>query len=295
MRLVRGLAAAAGALLLLGAAFSAAAYTSPGKPAGYVNDFAGILPEQQRQALEAELSAFEKETSHEVAVVTVPSLGDETIESYSIRLAEEWKVGKKDKDNGAILLVAPNERKVRIEVGYGLEGALPDATAHRIIEDRILPRFRAGDYPGGVQAGVSAILAAARGEVIPEPKPSATSTGSVAIGLFVGLFALVHMAFMGLGLFPRTRSWWLGGIVGAFYGLFGSLAFGSFLVGIPLFIAIGLGLDFLYSRYIKVDRGSLRRGGWFGGGGGGSWGGGSSSGGSFGGGSFGGGGSSGSW
>jgi uncharacterized protein len=213
-------------------------------------------------------------------------------------LAQEWKVGKKGSDNGVILLVAPTEHQVRIEVGYGLEGVLTDAVASRIIRGSITPAFKKGDYGGGISAGVAGILSASRGEVIPEPD-SVKTKSAPAVGLFFALFALVHMAFMGLGLFPQSKSWWLGGFVGAFYGLFGSAAFGSLAIGMPLFIVLGLVLDFVYSRFsaTKIFRGgSSGSGGWGSGSSGGGWSsGGSSSSGSFGGGSFGGGGSSGSW
>ena len=109
---------------------------------GRINDYAALLPGDRAQALESRLAAFEKETGHQVAVLTVPGLEGDSLEDFSIRVAEAWKIGKKGFDNGAILLVAQKDRKLRIEVGYGLEGVLPDAIANRIVQEVIVPRFR---------------------------------------------------------------------------------------------------------------------------------------------------------
>ncbi|MBX4209173.1 TPM domain-containing protein [Candidatus Parcubacteria bacterium] len=126
------------------------AYASPGKPAGFVNDFAAILPPADRAALEAKLSAFEKETGAEIVVATVPSLGGDAIEDFAVRLFQEWGIGKKKTDNGLLLLVAPNEREARIEVGYGLEPTVTDAAASAIIRNVMIPAFKDGDYAGGI-------------------------------------------------------------------------------------------------------------------------------------------------
>ncbi|HEY4491658.1 MAG TPA: TPM domain-containing protein, partial [Acidobacteriota bacterium] len=131
---------------------------------GRVNDLADILPSDRARLLEERLAAFEKETGHQIAVLTIPSLEGDPLEDFSIRVAESWKIGQKGFDNGAILLVAQKERKLRIEVGYGLEGVLPDAIANRIIREVIVPRLRENDYAGGIEAGVNAILQVTKGE-----------------------------------------------------------------------------------------------------------------------------------
>ena len=117
---------------------------------GRVNDYAKILTQEQSTALDAQLARLEQDTGHQVAVLTLPSLDGEDIEGFSIRVAENWKIGKKGFDNGLILIVAVNDRKLRLEVGYGLEGILPDLVANRIIRDYIVPLFRSGDFAAGI-------------------------------------------------------------------------------------------------------------------------------------------------
>ncbi|HKY61827.1 MAG TPA: TPM domain-containing protein [bacterium] len=136
----------------------------PPPPDHYVTDQAGILSPATRAQLEEGLAAFERDTSNQVLVVTFPDLGGSSIEDFGIRLSERWRPGQSGRDNGAILIVSKSDRKVRIEVGYGLEGALPDAVAKSILQTEILPRFKAGDFDGGVRAGVEAILKATAGE-----------------------------------------------------------------------------------------------------------------------------------
>ncbi|HSD26849.1 MAG TPA: TPM domain-containing protein, partial [Vicinamibacteria bacterium] len=135
-----------------------------GRATGYVVDGAGVLSPATVEGLNAALHQHEQETSNQVVVHTIPSLAGETIETYSLRLATKLGAGQKDKDNGVLLLVARDDRKVRIEVGYGLEGALPDVLCARIIREEIVPRFKQGDMDGGVAAGVDRILGAIRGE-----------------------------------------------------------------------------------------------------------------------------------
>jgi len=162
---------------------------------GRVNDYADLLPSARAQALERRLEQFENNTGHQIAVLTIPSLQGEDIEGFSIRVAENWKVGKKGFDNGAILAIAHKDRRLRIEVGYGLEGVLPDAIANRIINDVIVPRFRAGDFPGGIEAGVEAIMKVTSGEPLPESTRKKPSTSSYAAYLppllLFGLFFIL--------------------------------------------------------------------------------------------------------
>jgi uncharacterized protein len=136
----------------------------PERPEGRVTDHTGTLSQNEIAALEQKLAAFERETTNQTAVLLIPSLEGDNLEDYSIRLAEKWKIGQKGKNNGVILLVVKNERRLRIEVGYGLEGAIPDALAGFIIRNDIAPQFKAGQFYGGIDAGITAIMAATKGE-----------------------------------------------------------------------------------------------------------------------------------
>lgn len=137
----------------------------PPKPAGYVEDQAGILSAQTKQALASGLEQFERDTSNQILVAIYPDVpSDLQMEDFTQRTAESWGVGQAKKNNGAVLFIFPKARKMRIEVGYGLEGAIPDATARHILDNEVRPAFRQGDFNAGVTHGVDAILAAARGE-----------------------------------------------------------------------------------------------------------------------------------
>lgn len=134
------------------------------RPQGYVNDFAGLLAERQRSTLENMLREYEEKTTNQVVLLVIDSLEGEDLESYSLRVAEEWKIGQKGKDNGVLFLVVLKDRKARIEVGYGLEGSLPDAVASRILRQIVFPSFRQGNYFGGIAGALEAILQATEGE-----------------------------------------------------------------------------------------------------------------------------------
>ncbi len=253
-----------------------------------VTDQTGTLDTGQRQALETKLAAFEKAKGSQIAVLVVPSTAPEAIEQYSIRVVEQWKLGRKGVDDGALLLVAKNDRRLRIEVGRGLEGALTDASARRIIAEYITPRFKAGDFAGGIDAGVDRMIAVIGGE----PLPAAEAHWGEALGefdwgnvVFLGLVVVVFLGGILRLLFGRVLAAALvGGLVGTGVALFlGTLAVGL-IAGVIAFI-------------MALASGSSR--GWSSGGGrsgGGGWSSGSSGGGfSGGGGGFSGGGSSGSW
>lgn len=260
---------------------------------GRVVDLAHVLPPNTVESLTARLKAHEETTSNQVTVLVLPSLEGEPLESYSHRVATTWKLGQKGTDNGVLLLVAMKERKIRIEVGYGVEGALTDARSAQIIRGEIVPRFRAGDAPGGVSAGVDAILKTIEGtyqsteKVAPEQDTDVI--GQVVVAVIVGLL-------VGLGLMSVHRL--LGPVAGT--GL--SLLLAPWLV--PALIAGGVTLLLLtlIGAAGAGGRGRGRHGGddwiWYSSRSGG-WGGGSigSGGGGFsgGGGGFGGGGASGNW
>jgi uncharacterized protein len=266
-----------------------------------VTDVAGVLSPDQSAALDAKLRAFEQAKGSQVAVLVVPTTQPEDIEQYGIRVVDAWKLGRKGVDDGALLLVAVQDRRVRIEVGYGLEGVLPDATANRIIEEAIVPAFRDGDYYRGIVAGVDRMLRVIEGEPLPEPKRRSPAEGIP--GLFQLLPFLFVLALVGgsilRGMFGRVGgALTTGGVVGFLTWL---------LVGI-LGLAVGAGIvAFIFALLGGLGGGGPGGGGWYsrrhGGGWGhtGGFGGGFGRGGGFGGGwgggggGFGGGGASGSW
>lgn len=139
---------------------------------GYVNDYAEILSPQEEQLLTQKLAAFERETTNQLVILTVPSLEGKDIESYSIEVAEAWKIGQKGKDNGVIIVVAPKERRYRIEIGYGLEPVLPDGLVGEIGRRALVPAFRQGRYGEGLSAAVDLLIAASRGEFQAEGRES---------------------------------------------------------------------------------------------------------------------------
>ncbi|MCX6790037.1 MAG: TPM domain-containing protein [Candidatus Kaiserbacteria bacterium] len=292
---------ALGVLLASVAAFAtiASAYSSPGSPTGYVNDFAKVLRPDTKQALEAELTNFKQTTSNEITVATIPNMGGDYIENYAVKLFAEWGVGTKDKDNGVLLLLSIEEHKMRIEVGYGLEGALPDSIAQSILNNEMTPLLKAGDYDGAVTAGVRAIELATKGEyTATAPKPAnpimAFLGNNFEFVFITGFFILQFLA----SIFARSRSWWAGGVVGFIGGLGISLLFSGLLILLPivLFTLFGLLFDYIVSSgYQKAKANGTIVPWWFGGPGG--MGGVSSGGGfgGFGGGGSGGGGASGSW
>ena len=181
---------------------------------GRVNDYAQILTPEQSNALDAQLARLEQDTGHQVAVLTLPSLDGEDIEGFSIRVAENWKIGKKGFDNGVILIVAVNDRKLRLEVGYGLEGILPDLTANRIIRDYIVPLFRSGDFAAGIISGINAVEKVIRKEPLPETaRKQAQGRGSSLnfIVMLVITFAILGLFGFSSGANRRSNGMWATG------------------------------------------------------------------------------------
>ena len=165
--------------LIVGLAYSGHAdFKISEKPEGYVTDRAALLSVAARQALESQLHEFELQTSNQVVVATFPSLEGESLEDLSIRIAQKWKIGQKNRDNGVLFLVFKDDRQMRIEVGYGLEGVLTDALSAQIIRNEVTPYFRQGQYEGGVLNGIKAILSAAQGEY--QPMSSAQNDGGAS-------------------------------------------------------------------------------------------------------------------
>ena len=193
----------AGIVFILLAAAIAAALDVPSLR-GRVNDYAGVMSQDQARSLESQLAQFEQETGHQVAVLAIPTLDGEDIEGFSIRVADSWKLGKKGFDNGVILVVAIKDRRLRLEVGYGLEGVLPDAIAKQIISEYIVPRFRAQDYAGGIIAGIDAVLKVIKNEPLPQSarkKGENEGSGLNSIAMFV-----ITLAVFGLMAFASTAS-----------------------------------------------------------------------------------------
>ena len=299
-------------------ASSAMAQTLP-KPAGRVTDLASVIDPSAEAEIDQRLDRLEQQTSSEIAVATVRSLDGMSVEEYANRLFKEWGVGQAKQDNGVLVLVAPNEREMRIEVGYGLEGVLPDGLAGQIIREDFLPRFREDDYSGGIRNGVARVADVVEKHQVLTPAELAEFNEAPSDDMpiyilipFLGLFVGIGFLMVGIGL--RTKTGF-------------PLLFGSFFGGMPLLLSLGLlfslasvtllpfaiGMAVLGFRlggrpswrdsFRNGDAGKGGKGkggGWVMGGGSGSSGSGSSAGSSsssssFGGGSSGGGGASGKW
>ena len=248
-----------------------------------VTDLTATLDAQQKQALESRLAAFEAKKGAQLAVLFIPTTQPETIEQFALRVAEAWKLGRKGVDDGALLLVAKDDRALRIEVGYGLEGALNDATAKRIIAEIITPFFKRGEFYAGIDAGTAAMMRVIDGEPLPPPQRAAAS----------GSYDIESLLFIAFGLVVVV-----GGMLRALLGRFpaamlmgGGLGLLAWLTVAPMLVALLVGL----MAFVFVLLGGAGRG--FGGHGGGGFGGGYGGGGGFSGGvgGFGGGGASGRW
>ncbi|NLT24276.1 MAG: TPM domain-containing protein [Syntrophorhabdus sp.] len=261
---------------------------------GRVNDHAGMMSPGVRAQLERELEDFERSDSTQIVILTIDSLEGESLEEFSMKVAETWKIGQKGKDNGAILLVAKKDRKTRIEVGRGLEGKLTDLTAGRIVQLVINPQFKRGDFDGGFSSGVRAMIDATRGEFKADAgRPRSVQRGGLGSALPFLVFGAIFLLVLGR----------ISRILGGGAGLIGFSAMG-FLLGFSLVTVVLLGvLGLVLGIFLPfLFGGPFRGGGGFGPGG--YWtGGGSSGGGGFdigggfsgGGGDFGGGGASGDW
>ncbi|MFN3918946.1 MAG: TPM domain-containing protein [Methylohalobius sp.] len=256
---------------------------------GRVVDLTGTLHPKQKVELERRLAAFEAEKGSQIAVLIVPRLKPEPIEAYSIRVVEEWKLGREGIDDGLLVLLAVEDRAVRIEVGRGLEGVIPDAIAKRIIEEVMIPFFRRGDFYGGLAAGLERMMDLIRGEPLPPPEPKRAAPrdgfGAVVLAIIVG------------GIFVGQWLRWLLGPLPAALIAWGGVGTVAVLAGMPLWFALFVGL-FVFAAVLVGSEG--RPSGWYGGSGGfrrGSWENTGFGGGGFrgGGGGFSGGGASGRW
>jgi uncharacterized protein len=214
-------------LLLLSGAAARADVKIPPAPKNYFNDYASLVSPQDAARMNDQLRQFDDKTSNQILVAVFPELPEPSLEDFTVRTAQAWRVGQKKLDNGAILFVFVKDRQARIEVGYGLEGALPDATCKDILEDRLLPHFRQGDYAGGVEAAVDAMMAATRGEYTrkaPRERAAPSGAGGACSTLFF-IFLIFFFPFV-FSRRPRWRTfggggWWMGG------GGFGGGGFGG--------------------------------------------------------------------
>jgi len=265
------------AMLLLASQIAFAAMVEVPPFTARVVDLTQTLSESEQAALEAKLKRFEEAKGSQIAVLLVPTTQPDEIEQYSIRVVDEWKVGRKSVDDGVLILIAIDDRKMRIEVGYGLEGAIPDLYAKRIINETLTPKFKQGDFAGGIAAATDQIIGLIDGEPLPAP-----SKKNVGASQLEDLLPVLLFGGMISGIFLK-------GIFGNFFGsalnggLVGSVVF---FIGLSLF---GAGILSVIAFFFTIIMGN--RGGGFGG----YPGGGSLGGGGFGGGGFGGGGASGSW
>jgi len=246
----------------------------------HVTDLTATLSSGQVATLENKLAAFEARKGSQVAVLIVPTTQPEDIAQFGIRVADQWKIGRRKIDDGVILIVAKEDRTLRLGVGYGLEGAIPDAIAKRVIAETITPYFKAGDFNGGIEAGVEQVMRLIEGEPLPPPSASAPS-GDEGDGAFVML--IVGGLVVGWLLSALIRRPAAGGIAALGSGVAGALLLGftPLLLFVAVFVFAGVASGFRHGG------GWSSGGGGWGGGSGGSWGGG--------GGGFGGGGASGSW
>jgi uncharacterized protein len=282
--------------------FSSAALADVAVPplSGRVVDQTGTLSGGDIALLTQTLKDFEARKGSQIAVLIVPTTEGESIEQFSIRVAEAWKIGRKKVDDGALLVVARNDRHLRIEVGYGLEGALTDATAKRIIDEEITPKFKAGDFAGGISAGVNRMIRVIDGEKLPAPEPAHWQSPHLLEYMNpFNPFVLIGVFIVG-GILRTTLGRLLGSVAtGGFVGLLAWIFVGYIVVAV--IAAIVAFIVALFGDFSTPAGGRGRGGGWSGSGG--SYSGGSSSssgssdsgGFSGGGGSFGGGGASGSW
>lgn len=284
--MLRYLYAAALVLLMPSLVLAGAQQVAIPALAARVTDLTNTLSSEQQSALESRLAQFEQQEGSQMAILLVPSTRPEAIEQYSIRVVDEWKLGRKGVDDGILILVAKNDREMRIEVGYGLEGVIPDAIANRITEETMVPYFRQGDFYGGLSAAVEQLAGLVAGESLPAPQARSASPWEGMLpalligGLIVGaILRSIFGNFLGGAM--------NGGLIGfAVWILGGGLLVALVLAIIAFVITLSGGLGAMHG----MGRGTYGGGGF---GGSGGFGGGGFSGG--GGGGFGGGGASGSW
>ncbi len=272
--------------------FSLHAFAVPEKPNTYVNDYAGILSVEEEAALETKVGDFERATTKEIAIVTIPNLEGDTIEGVAQEIFTAWGIGKAGENNGVLLLVALEERETRIHTGYGVEGDLTDIGTFYIQEEVMVPAFREGNYFAGIDGATDKMIEALGGnEIVPENYSQNESSGMNFE--FIFFFVFIVLQFL-IAILAKSKSWWGGGVLGGAVGggliwYFGivSLISGAFALIIP--VLVGLFFDYVVSKGYQKGKstgsypwwigGGPGKGGGFGGGGFGGFGGGMSGGG----------------
>lgn len=288
-------------LVPLATATGASALNVPPKPTDIpIIDQADVLSPEQEQALAAKIAQERTATGNQIGILVIKSLEGDALEDYSIRVAREWGIGTKEKNNGVLLLVATDDRRLRIEVGYGLEGALTDLRSGQIIRDRITPEFRNSKYYEGINLGLDGIIAAIHNENDQALNNENTQNSQPQSGWpwELIIFGLLFIPSWIGSILARTKSWWAGGVIGGIVGLIVSVFAGFLITGLLSIIGLTL-IGLLFDRTVSSNYRQRRDAGlapsWWAGGTHLGGGGGSGGFGGFGGGSFGGGGSSGSW
>jgi uncharacterized protein len=282
---------ALGLMLLMASSFAHAELVAVPELTTRVTDLTQTLSQDQQAQLEQKLAAFEAKKGSQIALLIVPTTQPEDIAQYSLRVVEKWKIGREKSDDGVLLLIAKDDRKLRIEVGYGLEGAIPDLYAKRIISEVIGPKFKQGDFYGGLDSGLDKIIGLVDGEALPAPAEQTANGGDIPLGIlfFIGVFGAAILPTLFGRFFGSTAN---AGLVGGAAALLGA---GLPMVGIFGLVAFAFAMFNAFESGGSGARGRNGGGGYYGGGSGGGWssGGGGWSGG--GGGDFGGGGASGDW
>lgn len=301
MRLIKRVLLLLTLLVPLAVGANVAALNVPPKPTDIpIVDQANVLSPEQEQVLAAKIAQERNTTGNQIGILVIKSLEGDALEDYSIRVARDWGIGTKEKNNGVLLLVAIDDRRLRIEVGYGLEGALTDLRSGQIIRDRITPEFRNGKYYEGVSSGIDGIIAAIHNENDPAINTDNADISQSQSGFpwELIIFGLLFIPSWLGAILARTKSWWAGGVIGGIVGIIVGLLTSFIFVGLVSVVGltlIGLLFDRTVSRNYRQRRDAGLAPSWWAGGTHLGGGGGSGGFGGFGGGSFGGGGSSGSW
>lgn len=237
------------ALALVTRVFAAAHIPAP---IGHVNDFAGVLSPSEKQSLEETLVAYKESSKNEIAIILIRSLDGDTVENMAVRIFEEWKIGDKEKDNGVLFLAAIEDRKMRIEVGYGAEPLLTDGEAGQILRDTVTPSFREGKYGVGVSRAVAAIE-----QELSQPAQETAKSAPLSKPFPVPFFVIVLFFIYLCAFMARSKSVWLGGVVGAISGA----GFGWWLGGVAVstvlavfFTLLGVLLDAILSRNFEITK-----------------------------------------
>jgi uncharacterized protein len=285
------------AVVFAGLSSSVSALDVPPTPTDIpIVDTTGTLTQDQKNKLAESIAASRAKSSNEIAILIIPTIGNDSLEDYSIRVARDWGIGTKDKNNGVLLLIAKDDRKIRIEVGYGLEGALTDARSSQIIRNVISPDFRNEKYFEGISAGLNSIQLAIDNEY--DASLDKQNSSESIFDYFVFFYIVVFAGGIWLSsILARSKSWWAGGAIGGVIGVVIGIISGLILTGLiatGILVALGLFLDKAVSANYAQRKAQNRSPSWWAGGGSSGGGGGGGFGG-FGGGGFGGGGSSGGW